>query len=134
MLQPKQLIAEIAPPTNTATDLVFKGEIPASQSESLRAQGIGKDVKLKFDEFPFETYGIVNGKVTWISPNSKIVTAPTGNSTNYEVKVGLSQTCIKHQKECLQFKSGQPATAEIIIRKRRIIDFIIDPFTKLKSS
>jgi hemolysin D len=132
VLQPKQLIAEIAPPTNTATDLVFKGEIPASQSESLRAQGIGKDVKLKFDEFPFETYGIVNGKVTWISPNSKIVAAPTGNSTNYEVKVGLSQTCIKHQKECLQFKSGQPATAEIIIRKRRIIDFIMDPFTKLK--
>jgi hemolysin D len=134
VLQPKQLIAEIAPPTNTATDLVFKGEIPASQSESLRAQGIGKDVKLKFDEFPFETYGIVNGKVTWISPNSKIVAAPTGNLTNYEVKVGLSQTCIKHQKECLQFKSGQPATAEIIIRKRRIIDFIMDPFTKLKSS
>jgi hemolysin D len=132
VLQPKQLIAEIAPPTNTATDLVFKGEIPASQSESLRAQGIGKDVKLKFDEFPFETYGIVNGKVTWVSPNSKIVAAPTGNSTNYEVKVGLSQTCIKHQKECLQFKSGQPATAEIIIRKRRIIDFIMDPFTKLK--
>jgi hemolysin D len=134
VLQPKQLIAEIAPPTNTATDLVFKGEIPASQSESLRAQGIGKDVKLKFDEFPFETYGIVNGKVTWISPNSKIVATPTGNLTNYEVKVGLSQTCIKHQKECLQFKSGQPATAEIIIRKRRIIDFIMDPFTKLKSS
>jgi hemolysin D len=134
VLQPKQLIAEIAPPTNTATDLVFKGEIPASQSESLRAQGIGKDVKLKFDEFPFETYGIVNGKVIWISPNSKIVATPTGNLTNYEVKVGLSQTCIKHQKECLQFKSGQPATAEIIIRKRRIIDFIMDPFTKLKSS
>jgi hemolysin D len=134
VVQPKQLIAEIAPPTNSSTDLVFKGEIPASQSESLRVQGIGKDVKLKFDEFPFETYGIVNGKVTWISPNSKIVAAPTGNSTNYEVKVGLSQTCIKHQKECLQFKSGQPATAEIIIRKRRIIDFIMDPFTKLKGS
>jgi hemolysin D len=134
VLQPKQLIAEIAPPTNTATDLVFKGEIPASQSESLRAQGIGKDVKLKFDEFPFETYGIVNGKVTWISPNSKIITTPNGNLTNYEVKVGLGQTCIKHQKECLQFKSGQPATAEIIIRKRRIMDLIMDPFTKLKGS
>jgi hemolysin D len=134
VLQPKQLIAEIAPTTSSATDLVFKGEIPASQSESLRAQGIGKDVKLKFDEFPFETYGIVSGKVTWISPNSKVINIPTGTLTNYEVKVGLSQTCIKHQKDCLQFKSGQPATAEIIIRKRRIIDFIIDPFTKLKSS
>jgi hemolysin D len=132
VVQPKQLIAEIAPVTQNATDLVFKGEIPTSQSESLRAQGIGKAVKLKFDEFPFETYGIVNGKVSWISPNSKIVTTPTGNSTNYEVKVAIDQACIKHQNQCLQFKSGQPATAEIIIRKRRIIDFIMDPFTKLK--
>jgi hemolysin D len=132
VVQPKQLIAEIAPVTQNATDLVFKGEIPASQSESLRTQGIGKAVKLKFDEFPFETYGIVNGKVSWISPNSKIVATPTGNSTNYEVKVAIDQACIKHQNQCLQFKSGQPATAEIIIRKRRIIDFIMDPFTKLK--
>jgi hemolysin D len=134
VVQPKQLIAEIAPPANRATDLVFAGEIAASQSESLRTQGIGKDVKLKFDEFPFETYGIVNGKVSWISPNSKIVPTTAGNVTNYEVKVSLGQACIKHNNDCLQFKSGQPATAEIIIRKRRIIDFIMDPFTKLKPS
>jgi hemolysin D len=134
VLQPKQLIAEIAPPADTKNALIFKGEIPASQSESLRSQGIGKDVKLKFDEFPFETYGVINGKVSWISPNSKVVVAAAGNSTNYEVKVALDRTCIKHQNQCLAFKSGQPATAEVIIRKRRIIDFIMDPFTKLKSS
>ncbi|WP_310488564.1 response regulator [Chamaesiphon sp. VAR_69_metabat_338] len=134
VLQPKQLIAEIAPPADTKNALIFKGEIPASQSESLRTQGIGKDVKLKFDEFPFETYGVINGKVNWISPNSKVVTATAGNSTNYEVKIALDRTCVQHKNECLPFKSGQPATAEIVIRKRRIIDFIMDPFTKLKSS
>jgi hemolysin D len=133
VLQPKQLIAEIAPPADNAQDLVFKGEIAAGQSESLRSQGVGKNVKLKFDEFPFETYGIVNGKLNWISPNSKVVTTPTGNTTNYEVKISLNQSCVKYKSECLQFRSGQPATAEIIIRKRRIIDFIMDPFTKLKS-
>jgi hemolysin D len=134
VLQPKQLIAEIAPPADTKNALIFKGEIPASQSESLRTQGIGKDVKLKFDEFPFETYGVINGRVSWISPNSQVVTAPAGNSTNYEVKITLDRTCVRHKNECLPFKSGQPATAEIVIRKRRMIDFIMDPFTKLKSS
>jgi hemolysin D len=133
VIQPKQLIAEIAPPTNSVKDLTFKGEIPAGQSESLRVQGVDKDVKLKFDEFPFQTYGIVSGKLNWISPNSKVVATPTGSSVNYEVKVSLNQSCVKHKSECLQFRSGQPATAEIIIRKRRILDFIIDPFTKLKA-
>jgi hemolysin D len=133
VVQPKQLIAEIAPQTDQTMDLIFKGEIPATQSESLRS-ATDKNVKLKFDEFPFETYGIVNGKLTWISPNSKVVTTPTGNTINYEVRIALAQACIKYRGECLPFKSGQPATAEIIIRKRRIIDLITAPFSKLKSS
>ncbi len=136
VVQPKQLIAEIA--SNT-TGLVFKGEIPATQSESLRssvdetkgAASIHKDVKLKFDEFPFESYDVVKGKLTWISPNSKITPTPGGNLASYEIEVQLAQSCVKHEGNCIPFKSGQPATAEIVIRNRRIIDFVLDPFKKL---
>lgn len=133
VMQPKQLIVEIAPSSGGHTDLILNGEIPANQSESLRTQGVGKEVKLKFDEFPFETYGIVPGKLVWISPNSKIINTPTGvSNTSYEVKIALNKSCLKYKEECLSFKSGQPATAEIIIRRRRIIDLITDPFTKLR--
>jgi hemolysin D len=127
VVQPKQLIAEIAPNTN---DLVFKGDIDASQSESLRS-GEKKDVKLKFDEFPFESYDIVKGKLTWVSPNSKITSSPQGSLTSYDIEVQLSQSCVKHEGKCIPLKSGQPATAEIIIRNRKIIDFVLDPFRKL---
>jgi hemolysin D len=127
VVQPKQLIAEIAPNTN---GLVFKGEIDATQSESLRS-GEQKDVKLKFDEFPFESYDIVKGKLTWVSPNSKITPSPQGNLTSYNIEVQLNQSCIKHEDKCVPFKSGQPATAEIVIRNRKIIDFVLDPFRKL---
>ena len=132
VVQPKQLIAEIA--SNTS-GLVFKGEIPATQSESLRSSGIQKDVKLKFDEFPFESYDVVRGKLTWIAPNSKLTQIPQGAPTaSYDIEVKLSQSCIKHENNCISFKSGQPATAEIVIRNRRIIDFILDPFKKLGNS
>jgi hemolysin D len=137
VVQPKQLIAEIASNLN---GLVFKGEIPAAQSESLRSAidtttgsgKIQKDVRLKFDEFPFESYDVVPGKLTWIAPNSKLTTvAPGVNIASYDVEVQLDQSCIKHEGKCIPFKSGQPATAEIVIRNRRIIDFILDPFKKL---
>jgi hemolysin D len=140
VVQPKQLIAEIASNIN---GLVFKGEIPANQSESLRssldnspaASNIQKDVKLKFDEFPFESYDIVKGKLTWIAPNSKITKTLQGATlASYDIEVQLSQSCVKHEGSCLPFKSGQPATAEIVIRNRRIIDFLLDPFKKLKNS
>ena len=132
VVQPKQLIAEIA--SNTS-GLVFKGEIPATQSESLRSSSIQKDVNLKFDEFPFESYDVVKGKLTWIAPNSKLTQIPQGTPTaSYDIEVKLSQSCIKYESNCISFKSGQPATAEIVIRNRRIIDFILDPFKKLGNS
>jgi hemolysin D len=133
VVQPKQLIAEIASNTN---GLVFKGEIAATQSESLRSTGnIQKDVKLKFDEFPFESYDVVKGKLTWISPNSKLTPVAQGGTpiASYDIEVKLGQTCVKYQGNCIPFKSGQPANAEVIIRNRRVIDFILDPFTKLKN-
>jgi hemolysin D len=130
VVQPKQLIAEIAPTTN---GLVFKGDIAATQSESLRTGGVAKDVKLKFDEFPFESYDVVKGKLTWVAPNSKLTPSPQGNIATYDIEVKLDQDCIKHEGKCLPFKSGQPATAEIVIRNRRIIDFVLDPFKKLGS-
>jgi hemolysin D len=140
VVQPKQLIAEIA--SNTS-GLVFKGEIPAAESESLRSSldnssavnNVPKDVKLKFDEFPFETYDIVKGKLTWIAPTSKLTPVPTGSAiASYEIEVQLDRDCIKHEGNCIPFKSGQPATAEIVIRNRRIIDFILDPFKKLQNN
>jgi hemolysin D len=133
VVQPKQLIAEIASDTN---GLVFKGEIAATQSESLRSTGnIQKDVKLKFDEFPFESYDVVKGKLAWIAPNSKLTPVAQGGTpiASYDIEVKLGQTCVKHEGNCIPFKSGQPANAEIIIRNRRVIDFILDPFTKLRN-
>jgi hemolysin D len=129
VVQPKQLIAEIG---SNSSGLVFKGEIPATQSESLRSTKTQKDVKLKFDEFPFESYDIVKGKLSWIAPNSKLSqVAPGSSMVSYDIQVQLDRSCIKHDRTCIPFKSGQPATAEIVIRNRRIIDFIVDPFRKL---
>ncbi|WP_310487466.1 response regulator [Chamaesiphon sp. VAR_69_metabat_338] len=139
VVQPKQLLAEIAPATG---DLIFKGEIPANQSESLRsspdtaqvASNVQKDVKLKFDEFPFESYDVVPGKLAWIAPTSKLSQGATGGTVaSYDIEVQLGRSCIKHEQRCIPFKSGQPATAEIVIRNRRIIDFILDPFRKLNN-
>jgi len=129
VVQPKQLIAEIAA---NQTGLIFKGEIPADQSESLRSSTVQKDVKLKFDEFPFESYEIVKGKLIWMAPNSKLAQAAEKPGTaSYEIVVQLNQSCVKHEGNCIPLKLGQPATAEVSIRNRRIIDFILDPFKKL---
>ena len=129
VVQPKDLIAEIAP---EGAALVFRGQIPTAQSESIRTGEQEKFVKLKFDEFPYQDYEVVPGRLTWISPDSKVIQSGQASATIYEVEVELEKKCIDTEGQCVPFEAGQPATADIVIRQRRIIDLLLDPFHKLR--
>lgn len=126
VLQQGQAIAQIAP---RGVGLVFKARIPISKSGFLRE---GQLVKLKFDAYPFQDYGVVPGHLTWISPDSRVQETPQGKVETFELEIVLEQTYIQTQNQRVALTSGQTATAEVIVRQRRLIDFILDPFKKLQ--
>ncbi len=126
VLQPGQAIAQIAP---QGAALVFRAQMPSQESGFLR---LGMPVKLKFDAYPFQDYGIVSGRVRWISPDSKVEETPQGKIETFELEVVLEQGYIQSQNKRIALTAGQTATAEVIVRQRRLIDFVLDPFKKLQ--
>jgi HlyD family secretion protein len=126
VVEPGQLIAQIAPKN---TSLILKAQIPNEQSGFLK---VGMPVKVKFDAFPFQDYGVVQGRVNWISPDSKIQTSDRGNVETYELEISLAQPYIQTANRRIPITPGQTATAEVVIRQRRVMDFILDPFKKLQ--
>lgn len=126
VVQPGELIAEIAPQGST---LILKAQMPTAESGALQE---GMEVKLKFDAYPFQDYGVVEGKLIRKSPTSKVTETAQGQVTNFELKIELNQSCISTKSQCLELKPGDTATAEVIVRRRKIIDFILDPFKKLQ--
>jgi hemolysin D len=126
VLQPGQRIAQIAPKN---VGFVLKANIPSQQSGFLK---VGMPVKIKFDAYPFQEYGVVQGHVYWISPDTKVQQVPQGNVENFELEITLDKPYIQNGKQRIQLSSGQTATAEVIIRRRRVIDFILDPFQKMQ--
>ncbi len=125
VVQPGEKIAEIAP---LGEDLVLRGQILTAESGSLQKK---MPVKIKFDAYPFQDYGLVSGKLVEISPNSKITENQQGQVTTYDIEVELDRSCVVKSSDCLPLRPGDTATAEIIVRQRRIFDFILDPFKKL---
>jgi hemolysin D len=121
VLQPGDKVAEIAPENSP---LVVIAQIATAESGSLTK---GMPVKLKFDAYPFQDYGIVTGKLTGISPTSQ-----QGEVANYNLEIKLDRDCLATANKCIALRPGDTATAEVIVRQRRIIDFILDPFKKLK--
>lgn len=125
-VQPGQVVAQIAP---QGLPLILKAQASSQQSGQMR---VGMPVKLKFDAYPFQDYGVVSGSLRWISPDSKTVDVGQGQAEIFELEITLDKTYIENIDRRIQLTPGQSATAETIIRQRRIIDFILDPFRQLQ--
>ena len=127
-VQPGQLVAQIAP---QGLPLILKAQASSQQTGQMKVE---MPVKLKFDAYPFQDYGVVPGRLKWISPDSKTIDLGQGQGQAevFELEVTLDQNYIENADKRVQLTPGQSATAETIIRQRRIIDFILDPFRQLQ--
>ncbi|AFZ55764.1 HlyD family efflux transporter periplasmic adaptor subunit [Anabaena cylindrica FACHB-243] len=128
VVQPGQMMAQVAPKNAT---LILKAQMPSQQSGFVK---VGMPVKIKFDAYPFQEYGVTQGRVTWISPDSKIQENSPNRLESYDVEIALEQPYIQTGNKRIPLTPGQTATAEVIVRQRRVIDFILDPFKKLKNN
>ncbi|QDZ39344.1 HlyD family type I secretion periplasmic adaptor subunit [Euhalothece natronophila Z-M001] len=123
VVQPGETIAEIAP---QEAPLILDAILPVEEAGFIEED---MTVNIKFDAYPYQDYGVINGRVIDIAPNSR---AEENIGSFYEVKIALEQNYITNNQRKIQFQPGQTANAEIIIRRRRIIDVIFDPLKQLQ--
>ena len=130
-----QMVAKIAPKNSP---LILRGRISSQESGFLE---VGLPVKLKFDAYPFQDYGIIPGRLTWISPDSQVAqssnssVSSSANSSSqefFEVEIELKRNYIQTQDRTITLTPGQTATAEIVIRQRRLADIFLAPFKSLQ--
>jgi HlyD family secretion protein len=126
VLQPGQMVAQIGPKN---APLILKAQIPSKYSGFLQ---VGMPVKIKFDAYPYQEYGIVPGTVNWISPDSKMQQTAQGSVDNYELEITIPKPYIQNGDKQIALRPGQTANAEVIVRQRRVIDMVLDPFKKLQ--
>lgn len=88
---------------------------------------VGMPVSVKVDTYNFQKYGILNGEVTVVSPNS-IEDERLGPI--YEVYIKPNNTTLMVEGKEQSMKFGMSTTNEIKIGKRRIIEFFIYPLIK----
>ncbi|MGB5596701.1 MAG: HlyD family efflux transporter periplasmic adaptor subunit [Crocosphaera sp.] len=127
VVQPGKRILEIAP---QGTNLILKAQMTTAESGSVSQ---GMSVKMKFDAYPFQDFGIIEGKLIEVSPTTTEIETPDGKILVYDLTIELDKTCMPTPEECIKLRPGDTATAEVIIRQRRIIDFVLDPFKKLQN-
>lgn len=120
VVQIGQPLAEISPQN---APLVMSALLPSREAGLVK---VGMTVQLKFDAFPYQSYGTVSGKVTRISPDAQ----PNSQLGQvYDVEVAIK----KPTNSRVLLKAGQTGTVEIVTRNRRIVDVLLDPIKQLQS-
>jgi HlyD family secretion protein len=125
VVQPGRTIAEIAPKT---APLVLSANLPNREAGLLE---LGMTVQVKIDAFPYQDYGAIAGKVISISPDTK---QDQQQGAVYKVEVSLERNFVIAQGQNISFKAGQTATADIVIRRRRIVEVLLDPISQMQKS
>jgi membrane fusion protein, hemolysin D len=111
-------------PSNSRS--VVKVEIAENDRAFLRE---GLPVKLKFNAFPYQRYGVINGTLEYVSPATK--PAPQTKQPVYEGRVSLERDYYQVAETKYPLRYGMTAAVEIVVRKRRLIDLGLDPFRQV---
>ncbi|EAZ91259.1 HlyD family efflux transporter periplasmic adaptor subunit [Crocosphaera chwakensis] len=116
-------VAEIAPHN---VPLVVSAVLPDEEAGFV---DIGMPAQVKLDAYPYQDYGVITGQVTDISADAE---SDEKLGEIYRVEIELERDHILKNQEMISFKPGQTVTADIIIRRRRIIDVVLDPIKKMQ--
>ena len=89
----------------------------------------GEKVKLKFEAFPFQDYGIQHGYLRQISPDAM---GDEGTGTVFRGIIDLENTTIFVHGEEKAFMLGMKGTAEIITDRQSILMLALNPLRQLR--
>ena len=123
VLQAGQTIATIAP---AGSRLVVEAHVPNKDIAFIEK---GLPAKLKFDAFPFQDYGVVDGTVTDVSPDAQF---DKEVGSFYKVMIAPKQTEIVAEGKSIPLRPGLALTAEIVTERKSILSLMLQPFRDLK--
>lgn len=124
VLHEGEMVAELV---NSGERLRAELKVPEAGMGKLKS---GQGVKLKYDAFPYQRYGVKYGQVAWLSPAT--VESKDGPSFRAHVEIGESELYVQNQPRPLS--AGMSGKAEIVVGKRSLIDYILAPLRQLKEN
>lgn len=90
---------------------------------------VGQKVEVKFDTFPFQQYGLVEGELMSLSADAVKVNEGV---FGYRADIKLSKNSLEVDDAEVEFLPGMTTVSEIVIGQRRIIDFFIPDIKNAK--
>ncbi len=112
----------------TESDMVIEAKINPVDIGQLE---LGLPVQVKLDAFDFSVYGMLLGKLTYISSDTLVEQGPNGQSLSfYRVQVRLEDQQANQVLARVALKPGMTSTIDIKTRTRSVLRYLLKPVIK----
>lgn len=115
----------------TESDLIVEAKVKPVDMANIKA---GLSAKVKLDAYDYAIFGTMNGKVTYVSPDTLSEETKAGPITYYRVKVNIAEKAFRGDKASeIEVRPGMTATVDIQTGKRSVLSYLTKPLTKTLS-
>ena len=90
----------------------------------------GQPVRLLYDAFPYQRFGIKHGTVRWVSPASVTVK----DHQVFRVLVDLEERSVQVKGEARPFLAGMGGRADVVVGRRSLISYAFEPVRMLRET
>ena len=109
--------------------LVVEVEVPATGVGRVRA---GQDVRLLYDAFPYQRYGVRFAEVTWVG--AATAASALGDSAGFRARALPDDATIRVDGADRALEPGMGGTARIVLERRRLITYAFAPLLQLREA
>lgn len=99
---------------------------------------VGREVKIRYEAFPYQRFGIYRGTITEIShapvqANSLKINLPDAEKY-YKILVKIDKSCVMAYGKCEPLQDGMRLSATIETDRNTLIEWMFDPVRAIKGS
>lgn len=91
---------------------------------------VGQPVKLMYDAFPYQRYGVQYGTLSWLSPGSSAGSAGPG----FRALAGLESITVGVQGQPRAVLPGMTGRAAVIVGRRSLASYALEPLRQMRES
>jgi hemolysin D len=124
VVQEGEMLAEVA-----CAGEALQAEVNVTPTGTGRIEP-GQPVRLLYDAFPYQRFGIKHGTVRWVSPASVTVK----DQQVFRVLVDLEERTVQVKGETRPFLAGMGGRADVVVGRRSLISYAFEPVRMLRET
>ncbi len=87
---------------------------------------VGQRVEIKVEAFPFTQYGVLPGKLVWVSADAQT----TGKEGYYRAWVEPDKRYLERGNQRVSVRPGMTASVDVNTGERRVLEFFLSPLSR----